>query len=304
MIKIPISEKQSQEIEKIYWDWISRYHLSNLLDVIEKDTFFKKLIMENEKDLISALKKYLFAKQNEITRIKLRIEKMRLEKQCIKESTKEYLKARYENYRDSQAAKIVNVLDITVCPYCNQNHINVSYEKNGKIRLWGDLDHFYDKSRYPELSICVYNLIPVCKVCNQLKSSQKRVIVSPYNLEKKTNIKFKTEFDANVDLDYLQGKSQNFNIVIDDTQLTEEDKEEIELFDLANRYKQLKQNVQEIIIKSRAYDGMYKNLLKESFELTDDELKAYIFGYTENHLNRVLSKFNLDIMNEFSSSDK
>ena len=304
MIKIPISEKQSQEIEKIYWNWISRYHLSDLLDVIEKDTFFKKLIMENEKDLISALKKYLFAKHSEINRIKLRIEKMRLEKQCIKESTKKYLKDRYENYRDSQAAKIVKVLDVTVCPYCNQNHINISYEKDGKIRLWGDLDHFYDKSTYPELSICLYNLIPVCKVCNQLKASKKRAIVSPYSEEKKTNIKFKTEFDANVDLDYLQGKSQNFNIVIDDTQLTEEDKEEIELFDLANRYKQLKQNVQEIIIKSRAYDGMYKKLLKESFELTDDELKAYIFGYTENHLNRVLSKFNLDIMNEFSSSDK
>ena len=43
-----------------------------------------------------------------------------------------------------------------VCPYCNQNHLNVVYEKTGKIRFWGDLDHFYDKSTYPELSVCLY----------------------------------------------------------------------------------------------------------------------------------------------------
>lgn len=81
-----------------------------------------------------------------------------------------------------------------------------------------------------------------------------------------------------------------------------EDKEEIKLFDLENRYKQLKHNVQEIIIKSKAYDSIYIKQLQMEFSLSDDELDSYIFGYDENHLNRVLSKFNLDIMNEFRNS--
>lgn len=87
--------------------------------------------------------------------------------------------------------------------------------------------------------------------------------------------------------------------MIEDSELTLADKEEVELFDLKNRYKQLKHNAQEIIIKSKAYDMVYEKELKKKFELSNDELRSYIFGYTENHLNRILSKFNLDMMNEF-----
>ena len=146
-------------------------------------------------------------------------------------------------------------------------------------------------------------MIPVCKVCNQLKSSQKGKIVNPYNCGAKSGIRFKTEFDEKMDLDYLQGKSQNFNIIIDKYEATAEDLEEIKLFDLENRYKQLKRNVQEIIIKSRAYDNLYQNQLKKDFGLDDEEIMSYIFGYTDNHLNRVLSKFNSDIMDEFRNID-
>ena len=89
---------------------------------------------------------------------------------------------------------------------------------------------------------------------NQLKSSQKRTIINPYNLEKKSNIRFKTEFDDKLDLDYLQGKSLNFNITIDERFLQNEDKEEVKLFDLENRYKKLKRNAQEIMILSILVD--------------------------------------------------
>ena len=301
MIKIPVSEKQKDDIEKIYWTWISKYHLDSLKTVIENDDVLKRLIVKDNETLETSLKKYLLNNYDNLAQVKVAIDKMRVRNECLKENTKLFLKERYKNYRDSQAAKIVNVLGITVCPYCNQNHINIVY-KDGKMRYWGDLDHFYDKDDYPEMSICLYNLVPVCKVCNQLKSSQRRMIVNPYNLEKRSNIRFKTEFDDKFDLGYLQGKSQNFNIVIDEKILSMEDKEEIKLFDLENRYKQLKHNVQEIIIKSKAYDSIYIKQLQMEFSLSDDELDSYIFGYDENHLNRVLSKFNLDIMNEFRNS--
>ncbi len=301
MIKIPVSEKQKDDIEKIYWTWISKYHLDSLKNVIENDDVLKRLIVKNNETLETSLKKYLLNNYDNLAQLKVAIDEMRVRNECLKENTKFFLKERYKNYRDSQAAKIVNVLGITVCPYCNQNHINIVY-KDGKIRYWGDLDHFYDIDDYPEMSICLYNLVPVCKVCNQLKSSQRRMIVNPYNLEKRSNIRFKTEFDDKFDLGYLQGKSPNFNIVIDEKNLSMEDKEEIKLFDLENRYKQLKHNVQEIIIKSKAYDRIYIKQLQMEFSLSDDELDSYIFGYDENHLNRVLSKFNLDIMNEFRNS--
>lgn len=299
MIRIPISEEQKKEIQKIYWDWIRRYHMKELLTIIKTDSVFSNLILKDKTNIEEEVKKYLFSDYNQLYQIKKKIDGQRMKKKYIRDDTKDFLLERYANYRDSQAAKVINVLDVTVCPYCNQNHVNVVYEKGGKIRLWGDLDHFYDKGTYPELAICLYNLVPVCKVCNQLKGSKKGKIVSPYNLEKKTNIRFETTFDEKYDLGYLQGKSQNFNITINENELCDEDREEIEIFDLKNRYSQLRRNVQEIIIKSRAYDGLYEEMLKTEFQITEEELDSYIFGYTDNHYNRVLSKFNRDIMNEF-----
>ena len=295
MIKIPLSEKQKEEMERIYWKWMSRYHLKNLLKVIESDAALKELVVKDEDAKVS-LRKYLLLNYEELGKIKVAID-MRGRK--LQQSSVDYLKARYLNYRDSQAAKIVNVLGINACPYCNQNYINVGYDKMGKIKFWGDIDHFYDKKSYPEMALCLYNLIPVCKVCNLLKSSQQKMIVNPYNQKAESGIKFRTEFDESFDLDYLQGKSQSFNIIIDESGVNNEDKEEIELFDLKNRYKKLKRNVQEIIVKSKAYDQIYEKFLKEGFDLGDDELRTYVFGYAENHLDRTLSKFNMDIMNEF-----
>ncbi len=298
MIRIPISEKQKEEMEAIYWNWMERYHLEKLLAIIAKDAIFKELVMDGKADLLDALKTYLFSDCDELERQKSRIDNMRAENKYIKQETEDYLKARYENFRNSQAAKIVQVMNLTVCPYCNQNHLNLVYQE-GKLRYWGSLDHFYDKKTYPELAVCLYNLIPVCKVCNQLKSCQKAEIAHPYQYKKQSSIQFKTVFDDKLDLDYLQGKSQNFRIAIEESQLTQEDKEEIRLFDLEHRYQQLKQNVQEIIIKSKAYDAVYQKQLESEFGFSREELDAYIFGYTDNHLNRVLSKFNLDMVKEF-----
>lgn len=301
MIKIFISEKQKEEMEMAYWKWMSRYHLKDFLKIIEGDMTLKELVVKDDGTVEISLKKYLLSNYRELGRIKSTIDR---NGKKLQQSSVDYIKARYLNYRNSQAAKIVNVLGITACPYCNQNYINAGYDRRGKIKFWGDLDHFYDKKSYPEMALCLYNLIPVCKVCNHLKSSQQRMIVNPYDYSAESGIKFGTEFDESFDLDYLQGKSQNFNIIIDESELSNEDREEIELFDLKNRYKQLKRNAQEIIVKSKAYDQIYEKSLKEGFDLSADELRAYVFGYAENHLDRTLSKFNMDIMNEFRNSEE
>ena len=35
----------------------------------------------------------------------------------------------------------------------------------------GELDHFFDKATYPELSIVCYNLVPTCGICNKNKGT-------------------------------------------------------------------------------------------------------------------------------------
>ena len=72
--------------------------------------------------------------------------------------------------------KILNVMDVPVCPYCNMNY-TIQYEKNGEIRNSADIDHFYSKSEYPEYALCIYNMIPACPTCNsRLKLAKKMTV--------------------------------------------------------------------------------------------------------------------------------
>ena len=264
MNRIPITDQKKNQIEEIYWKWFSTRHLKKFMEKIEQDRVLKKIIDEDLNITEDSIKAFLLADTNKLANIKKNIDDSQDD---IKDESKKFILARYGNFRKSQAAKIVDVLGILTCPYCNQNYINTVYNKEGKIQFRGDLDHYYNKSKYAAMAICLYNLIPACKVCNQIKSKADKKIQNPYDLSYSSQIRFKTEFDDQGDIDYLQGKSQNFNIVIDKTNLSETDNNEIELFELEDRYNNLKRNAQEIIIKAKAYDIQYKRFLEDKFDI-------------------------------------
>ena len=71
---------------------------------------------------------------------------------------------------------------------------------------------------------------------------------------------------------------------------------------MEERYNNLKRNAQEIIIKAKAYDIQYRKLLEDKFFIEANDLEKYIFGYTDEHTDRELSRFNRDIMEEFKES--
>ncbi len=75
---------------------------------------------------------------------------------------------------------LVNKLGIKVCPYCNRQYINsVTYEK--MYKYLGDIDHILPKSKYALFQLSFYNMIPVCKVCNQLFKKDKMLhLLNPY----------------------------------------------------------------------------------------------------------------------------
>lgn len=49
-----------------------------------------------------------------------------------------------------------DLLNVARCPYCTLNRPNT-------------LDHYFDKSTYPEYSVFVPNLVPCCSECNSIK---------------------------------------------------------------------------------------------------------------------------------------
>lgn len=63
-------------------------------------------------------------------------------------------------------------LGLRTCPYCNANYTRAS----AKGRFRADLEHFFPKSKYPYLSVTLYNLFPSCHTCNKLKSDFANVL--------------------------------------------------------------------------------------------------------------------------------
>lgn len=68
-------------------------------------------------------------------------------------------------------------LDVRICPFCNR--IYTTTLSNGGIRP--AFDHFYPRSVYPYLAVSLFNLIPICDICNKSKSNKTVPLIYPYD---------------------------------------------------------------------------------------------------------------------------
>lgn len=71
------------------------------------------------------------------------------------------------------------------CYYCWKDRITYFKEKDWKTKRLYDIEHFLPRSKFPDLSVNLYNWLPVCMSCNQrLKKAEnpldKNEIFHPY----------------------------------------------------------------------------------------------------------------------------
>lgn len=293
MLAITLSKKQKSTIEAIFWDWISSSRrLKNIQEYMSRESFFYTRCNIKPDDM-STIKCFLLSDP-------CKLQNYLFDPQ-LQDKTKDYIYARYKDFRENTAANIVKALSIGSCPYCNQNSIPV-IEDMCKSKFLGDFDHFYNKNNYPHLALCLYNLIPCCKVCNHEKLDRHNSYINnPYQKNfPETSILFRTDFDG--DIAYLDGSSDKFIITIDKKRLDSSGKAENDMFKIELRYSKLKENAKDVIFKARAYERWYREKLAEDFSIfSPEEIKQHIFGYRDDHIKLPLSKFNYDIMNEFLS---
>ncbi|WP_283592791.1 hypothetical protein [Paraclostridium bifermentans] len=337
MIKINYEENK-ENIENMYWDWFSKYHLKTFKKILINDNVLMNFIFKqaySNEELIYNLMKDDNIKDDDSSKQKLGKENIKINnfirtflvmlpishqeaidyfnKNEINSESKNFFLKRYDNFRKSQAPKIINKLNIRVCPYCNKNYIDVYMDdKNNPIRFNGDLDHYFPKEKYPYLAINLYNLIPSCKVCNQEKGDREKKIFHPYLHSHIGTYKFKTSFTDNPSLDYLYGKTEEFNITMEPSTNCNVIVESNDLFHLKEKYSYHKKYVKELIQKVHIYnDNILEEFQNELFNIdeqnnktifTKDEIKKLIFSNDFNedkHLDRSLSKLTYDILQEF-----
>ncbi|MFH7018624.1 HNH endonuclease [Flavobacterium sp. FlaQc-47] len=219
----------------------------------------------------------------------------------------------YDNLIESRepwgAYKLTFALGITVCPYCNRNYIHTSYNEHGKTRP--ELDHFFPKSKYPFLSISIYNLIPSCHVCNSNLKGAKDFYMEPHLhpfIEHLNGFQFEIKYldDA---IEEIVPDTETFHIVLNSVTDSEEEKtcinNSIKTFLLNELYNLHKDVAQELLFKSVYYNKTkieeLKMILGAHSGIDDNFLKRVIIG-TYADINsigkRSLSKYSYDIISK------
>jgi 5-methylcytosine-specific restriction endonuclease McrA len=286
-------------------EYIKDINLEKIYNIlIEKNDNFK--IFFNA----YTLKKLITANPNELKEIIVA-----LDKKCLinKDETKNNLIEFIFNYTDNQKDYLTpffqKCIESRTCFYCNKDFIT-DFILDKKISTF-QLDHFYDKGKYPYLALSFYNLIPSCTTCNSSKvkgsldtfKHDKRL--KKYGKEHETCLAPNNKnFDFNKKVKFklfLSDKCKNLNIKDKNNKLNVENIEiplkenysneyekYIEVFKLNERYKAHKNIVIEMIEKAELYP---ESRLKELQDLTGipfQQIKKDIFNLIDE--NEDLSK--------------
>lgn len=118
---------------------------------------------------------------------------------CFSNGTDKYVDAAgtYNAYT------LIDRLGIHVCPYCDDEYLDVIYA-NGKVKRTSEFDHFFPegKTKYPALAMCFYNLVLSGQNCNGVKL-QNLLGASPYDEDIEEQTFLSPDIDPGVNMDSL-----------------------------------------------------------------------------------------------------
>lgn len=184
----------------------------------------------------------------------------------------------FENYN---AFKLLELLDIPVCPYCEDEKLDVVFNALGKRRRTSEIDHFFDKGTYPALAMNFYNLVPSGQNCNGLKMQQDAGS-NPYeeDIEEKTfiypdipvgvNIESLTEEDIVLSLHASGGMERND-----------------EVFALTQRYQRMNHEAYRLLGNVQKYPPeKIKELVNMGIFASEEELIENIFGPVDAEIKK------------------
>lgn len=192
-------------------------------------------------------------------------------------------------------------LNIKSCPFCNNNYVYFYEEEAGEYNTLATIEHYYQKSKYPQLSLSFYNLIPSCSTCNsKFKGSPEKhegKIMHPY----KDDFNEKAEFSVK-----LKKFETSLEFDIDLKTYDEKSKATVDRFQLDKIYKQHHDIAKEIWNKAQVYNESRIEELYESFYknlgYSKDDVKNMVFCnylHKDDIHKRNHSKLTQDILKQF-----
>lgn len=229
----------------------------------------------------------------------------------------------YDSLRTNFYPSFFDTLGIKSCVYCN-SQLAVSVSKNRypvakkgrKKPLYSlgletsakyQLDHYYAKSKYPYLSASIFNLYPTCATCNNIKRTNEinfqlysdKFIPSKYefSLEKIGKAKY-----------LISGKIEHLKIKFKDPDKLDENIKSPSSFEdtfhISSIYNTQIDLVQELFLKKKIYDELYKSTLKSSFKKIFNDVNLSNRVFLGNYIKeseihkRPMAKFMQDIAHD------
>ena len=341
MIKIDVDKRKWEKIKEEHSEWYSDNILPNIKNAYEfiesqksKSYSMKKYlellkkIIDKGKDFIIQKELFLDYENKEIDKIIKIMKKKNKKRKSILEIcfeklniSEEYLPNQLFCYKKLQTGnkdwnrhKLLSLIGIEICPYCQRNYIS-SYEENNDEKTTADLDHFYPKSLYPFLALSLYNFIPSCQICNSRFKGNKDTRDSVYLYEEgfdELGVKFRTSKEVISEI--LGERYSDFYVKIDYENLKNKEdgekvKNSIENLGLDKVYKKShNQYIQDLLYNIEKYPENYLENCVEMFESNVDkkkQLEEYFKDIVkEPYRKRIengepLAKLTKDILEEF-----
>lgn len=219
--------------------------------------------------------------------------------------------------------ELIDDVDADVCPYCNRTFIkHVSGKKNVRggreinVEIKAQLDHFYDKDKYPYLAVSRYNLVPCCPICNGIGGKYtddvaETGIVNPFALRDSKGLTFKIdvgdsglmamsklEKDIEIKIDYPAGSSMDKNVNTFNLQM---------LYDCHKDYAAELYKIH-LFRQTQAYRDFIKKLTEDpDTGICQDDVFRIMTGTYEDEQSfnkRPLAKFSNDIFEDLKGSEE
>ena len=249
--------RTQEEVESAYVEGLEK-EIKERLDIITPKSELERRCLDFLKRQIEFL---LIAKPISLERIKKDTDRLGLfaregDERAI-EFRNEVLSAfNYDGYRkNGHFVSHAERLNVKTCCYCNINYTLLIEEKQARTmdkKALFQFDHFYDKAKYPHLSMSMYNLIPCCSTCNLMKprSGDLPIYFNPFYSSILGLFKFKVKDP----LELFLGVIHPEKIEVDCVPLTAEDISACnEWFHLSAKYSVHKDIVEEVFDKAKQY---------------------------------------------------
>lgn len=206
----------------------------------------------------------------------------------------------YDKHRKDHLVEHAVRLNVKTCCYCNMNYtllIEENQARSIKKKALLQFDHFYDKNKYPHLSMSMYNLIPSCATCNQGKprTCNLSLLFNPFY----SNIFELYKFRVKKPLPLFMGITHPEKIEVECKPLTTKKDvlKYVKWFHISSKYGVHKDIVQEVFDKAQQYPYYahfmnFAYLNEESYPL---RLLLGVYPDINDFAKRPMSKFVMDI---------